>query len=280
MKIGYTGWTWIVDEHNDWAPLSDKPKRDFEQFLREVSDLGYKTIENFDFTVNYFKDDEISLVALCKKYSLEFANLYFYFTNDAQDDYEKAVRCIDFMKKTGARYMNIQCVMWKDAPLERPFNRDAVLDYAKRCNQIGEMCTKNDIKLCMHPHACTNIYTEEEIDLFLENTDPNFVYLCLDTAHVTLAGMDVIKEIEKVGKRIGYMHLKDLDPDVTVNPEWPLKRFCPLGYGIVDFKGVVKALKKINYDGILCVEVDYQPVCNYKTAMDCRNYIHSNLGLM
>lgn len=280
MRIGYTGWTWLSDEHNGWAPMSDKPRRDFEQFLRDVSDLGYETIENFDFTMDYYRDDEAALAALCKKYSLEFANLYFYFTADPQKDDEKAARCVEFMKKIGAGYMNCQGVMWNTAPLDRPMDRNAIVNYAERCDKIGELCAKNGIKLCMHPHACTNIYTEAEIDLFLEKTNPRYVYLCLDTAHLTLAGMDPAKEIEKVSRRIGYMHFKDLDGDASLNPEWPLRRFRPLGYGIVDFSGAVKALKKTGYDDIICVEVDYQPVCNYKTAMDCRNYIHSVLGLM
>ena len=75
------------------------------------------------------------------------------------------------------------------------------------------------------------------------------------------------------------MHLKDLDPNPNAHLEWPMKRFCALGQGAVDFKGVIRSLKKHNYDGVLCVEVDYPLVCNYETAMFSRNYIRDVLGL-
>jgi inosose dehydratase len=131
----------------------------------------------------------------------------------------------------------------------------------------------------MHPHANTAIYKEEEIDLFLANTDPQLVSLCLDTAHTTLAGMDCVRAFDKYGDRLGYVHLKDVYAPSEEYAQWPMARFCTLGYGIVDFKGVYKVLKKHGYDGVLCVELDNPPVCNYKAAMDSRRYIHNVLGL-
>ena len=58
-----------------------------------------------------------------------------------------------------------------------------------------------------------------------------------------------------------------------------MKRFCALGQGSVDFKGVIRSLKKHGYDGTLCVEVDYPLVCNYETAQYSRNYIRDVLGM-
>jgi inosose dehydratase len=57
-----------------------------------------------------------------------------------------------------------------------------------------------------------------------------------------------------------------------------MARFLPLGWGTVDFKGVLKSLRKHGYDGVLCVELDKQPVCNYHSAMVSRRYLHDALG--
>jgi inosose dehydratase len=132
---------------------------------------------------------------------------------------------------------------------------------------------------CFHPHANTPVYTEEQIDLFLANTDPNLVSLCLDTAHTTLAGMDAVAAFRKYLPRIGYIHLKDVDPDREKYAAWPMDSFCELGLGTVDFRGIQKVLKQGGYDGVLCVELDKRPVCNYKSAMISRRYIHDALGL-
>jgi hypothetical protein len=42
------------------------------------------------------------------------------------------------------------------------------------------------IKACMHPHVNPHLFAEEEIGLFVENTDPAWVYLCIGTAHAPL----------------------------------------------------------------------------------------------
>ena len=279
MKIGYTGWTWFLNEYTDPSTFGTFYKKYFEQFCLEASNLGYETIENFSFLADYYKDEADVLKEQFERYGLKFENLYFYFSNDFDADVEKAKGYIEFMKKIGAHYMNMQGFMWKDTPFIRPTDRDGVMEYARLANTVGKMCAEAGIKACMHPHMNTRVFREDQIDLFMEITDPQYGYLCMDTAHTTLAGMHAPTFAKKWGKRMGYVHLKDIDPNENAHPEWPMKRFLPLGYGCVDFKGVVEALKEEGYDGILCVELDYQPVCNYKSAMDSRNYIRNVLGM-
>jgi inosose dehydratase len=272
MRIAYTGWTWLVNH-------GDNHKWEFEQFLKEVKDLGYQAVENFAFIAKYFDGDASAVKALMDKYGLELANLYLHYSDDPEADYESAKKCVDFMKATGATYMNLQAVMWRDAPNDRPTDAARIEAYAALSNRIGRLCKDNGLVACMHPHANTAIFTEEQIDLFLKLTDPETVFLCPDTAHITLAGMDAPKAFAKYVSRIGYVHLKDVDPDVTLSPEWPMNRFLPLGLGTVDFKGVYKALKNGGYNGVLCVELDKPPVCNYRAAQVSREYLHNALGL-
>lgn len=272
MQVAYTGWTWLVNHEDNY-------KWEFEQFLKEASDLDYDAVENFAFITKYFDNNAEEVSGLLNKYGLELVCLYLHYSDDQETDYQNAVKYIDFMKKTGATYLNLQAVMWSEPPNDRPTDKNAILEYAKLSNRIGKLCEENGMVACFHPHANTAVYRENEIELFLANTDPQLVKLCLDTAHTTLAGMDCVKAFEKYADRIAYVHLKDVDPDPTVSPEWPMNRFCPLGYGTVDFKGVYKVLKNAGYDGVLCVELDNPPVCNYKAAMDSRNYIHNVLHL-
>lgn len=272
MRIGYTGWTWLVNH-------ADNHVWEFEQFLREVKDLGYEVVENFAFITKYFDGDAKAVRAMLDQYGLEMVNLYEHYTDDPDKDYQSAVEYVDFMKKIGATYLNLQAVMWQDAPLNRKTDADQIRAYAELSNRIGTLCNENGLVACFHPHANTAVYTEEQIDLFLSQTDPSLVSLCLDTAHTTLSGMDCVRAFEKYGSRIAYVHLKDVDPDETSFPEWPMNRFCELGVGTVDFRGVVRALRKCGYDGVLCVELDRRTVCNYKSAMISRRYLHDALGL-
>ena len=65
-----------------------------------------------------------------------------------------------------------------------------------------------------HPHADAHVDTQERIERFLEVTDPTTVSLCLDTGHVAYAGGDNQAIVAAHPDRIGYVHLKSIDPVV------------------------------------------------------------------
>ncbi|HSK68406.1 MAG TPA: sugar phosphate isomerase/epimerase [Candidatus Limnocylindria bacterium] len=270
MNIAYTGWTWLVNHKDNHA-------WEFEQFLREVSDLGYQEVENFAFILDYFDGDAGRVKALLDQYGLRMANLYQHFSDDDEKDFENALKYVGFMREIGARFLNLQGTMWQDEPLVRPLDRDKVLKYARISERVGRLAKDNGITACFHPHAQTAVFTQEEIQLLLDNTDPALVSLCLDTAHTTIAGMDAVEAFRRWGSRVGYVHLKDVDPDLKKYQN-PMHAFCELGIGTVDFRGIHKALRDAGYDGTLCVELDRRPVCNYKSAMISRQYLHNALG--
>ena len=153
-------------------------------------------------------------------------------------------------------------------------------DCVKKTNIIAEMAKDHGVKLCVHPHANSPVFTPEEIDIFMQETDPDLVSLTLDTAHVLLGGGDVVETFDRHFDRLAYVHLKDLDPDEDIPPDvMPQTRFRALGQGIIDFKGVYKLLKQRGYDGILCVELDRQKVCNFESAQYSRTYLRNVLGI-
>jgi len=80
------------------------------------------------------------------------ANLYLHYSQDPEADYENAVKYADFMKKTGATYMNLQAVMWKEPPNDRPLDEQAILKYAQLSNKVGQLCKENGLVACFHPH--------------------------------------------------------------------------------------------------------------------------------
>ena len=104
MKIAYTGWTWLINHKDNY-------RFEFEQFLKEVSQLGYEAVENFAFIKGYFDGDAAEVKRLLDQYGLEMANLYLHYSDDPEADYQKAEEYADFMVAIGATYMNLQGVM-------------------------------------------------------------------------------------------------------------------------------------------------------------------------
>ncbi|MEU4233636.1 TIM barrel protein [Nonomuraea sp. NPDC026600] len=71
------------------------------------------------------------------------------------------------------------------------------------------------VELVFHPHADSHVDTQERVSRFLEDTDPEYVSLCLDTGHISYCGGDNIEIIRAFPERIGYVHLKQVDPEIV-----------------------------------------------------------------
>ena len=160
---------------------------------------------------------------------MEMANLYHHYSDDPEADYAKAVEYVDFMKKIGATYMNLQAVMWRDKPYDRPLDEKTILAYAELSNRIGKLCRDNGLVACFHPHANTAIYKEEEIDLFVANTDPELVGFVLDTPHDLAHGRVQLLE----NMRCSLCH-QDVD-QIKKRCRWPMASSPWIRY--VDFRG-------------------------------------------
>ena len=66
-----------------------------------------------------------------------------------------------------------------------------------------------------HSHADSHVGYQPEIERFLEATNPEYVNLCLDTGHVAYYGGDCLELIGKYPDRIGYVHLKQVNPEIV-----------------------------------------------------------------
>lgn len=125
------------------------------------------------------------------------------------------------------------------------------------------------VRLVFHPHADTHVGTQPEVERFLDDTDPQWVSLCLDTGHISYYGGDNLELLRRYPDRIGYVHLKQVDPSVTrrVAAEGiSLAEAVRAGVmvepptGIPDFEPVIAALGGLDTDLFAIVEQDLYPV--------------------
>ncbi|MBR2671038.1 MAG: TIM barrel protein [Oscillospiraceae bacterium] len=283
MKLAYTVWTWMLEEYAPDAPTS-MGKPHFEEAVQSISYLGYRYIENFNFIVPMYENDPQELLDLLKKNRLELVNLYHtYYYDGTQETLDKWLdlgeRTCKILQLCGAKYINLQGNIWQDEPFYRPDNHPLIDAYVDAFMKMGAIAKKYDIQACMHPHAGTAMFSESQIDYFIEKCDMDLVHLTLDTAHITLAGMDACYAFDKYAKYIDYVHFKDLDPDENNWERRPVERFCAPGQGFIDFKNILKVLRKNGYDGVICIENDRPRICSYESAETAIRYAHSTLDL-
>ncbi len=108
MKVGYTVWTWMKDQFGREVPTEDAAGQ-FEQALKEISYLGYETVENFNFLVPIFEDKPEELDALLKKYKIELVNVYHFLSGEYDKDIAFAERICKFLQVHNAKLMNLEC---------------------------------------------------------------------------------------------------------------------------------------------------------------------------
>ncbi len=275
MKVCYTGWTWIQSRDPETA------KKQLEQSFRECKFLGYDYVENFAFIKDFFPDPQ-ELVDMTKAYGVNLCNLYGHFGYDEQKEIDNAKKQVEFLAAIGGKWFNCQNGGFPDGDEpERPTNPAYLDPMCRIANEVGAYAKTLGVTLCFHPHYGTVVFNESDIDYMAEHTDPENVSFCIDTAHTTLAGIDPAKLIKKLGKRVQFMHLKDVDTFALSKAEKRAKMatFRALGHGTVNFPEVKAALEEVGYDGVLCVELDRPEVCNFHSAEVSRIYIRDVLGL-
>lgn len=274
MKVAYTSWTWMFAARDQ--------KQALEQSFKELKYLGYDYVENFAFISDFYMENPQELVELTKKYDINLCNLYGHFTGEAEKDIETGKKQIDFLSAVGGKWFNCQHGGYgNEEPPEQPLNEELCGRICAIAEELGAYAKSKNVTLCFHSHYGTCVWDKEQIDYFFAHTTPENVAMCIDTAHVTLAGIDPAAMVREYGDRIAYVHLKDVDTCELAKVEGRAKMgtFRALGLGTVDFKGVYEALQEVGYDGVLCVELDNPAICNYNSAEISRKYIKNVLGL-
>jgi inosose dehydratase len=68
-----------------------------------------------------------------------------------------------------------------------------------------------------HSHAESPIGSYREVARLVEGTDEHYTNLCLDTGHLAYYWGDSVRLIREFPTRIGYVHLKQVQPDVLAD---------------------------------------------------------------
>ena len=119
-----------------------------------------------------------------------------------------------------------------------------------------------------HPHADSHVETEQQVYRFCEDTDPAYVNLCLDTGHLAYTRADSVAVIEKYPSRIGYVHIKQMDPAIVAKAEADDLAFgqavamgasCEPPTGLPDIPSVLAALQALDAELFVVVEQDMYP---------------------
>jgi sugar phosphate isomerase/epimerase len=130
---------------------------------------------------------------------------------------------------------------------------DAAVEKTKK---LAASCGKAGVDVSLHPHVKSNLLTVEDMDKVIKACAPNRVSVTVDTAHLTALDIDIPKFVARYKSQISLVHFKDLRVKKPQDQIDYTKDFVDLGDGVADLKGTLKALRAIDYNGAIVVEVD------------------------
>jgi inosose dehydratase len=146
---------------------------------------------------------------------------------------------------------------------------DAWRTLIRATNELGKVVSQEyGVQLQFHPHADSHVERQEQTERFLDETDPRYVSLCLDTGHLAYRHADSVAIIRSYPERIGYVHIKQMDPaivgiadrdDLAFGQAVGMGASCEPPTGEPDVESVTKALRKLGRDLFVVVEQDMYP---------------------
>lgn len=235
LRLGSAPDSWGV-----WFP-EDEFQLPWTRFLDELAEAGYEWLELGPYgylpTDPQVLTDEVGKRGLKVSGGTVFGNLH---RPELWDQMHATVsKVAELTASQGAKHVVFIPPMFRDEKTgafsdDPEWTAEQWKTVHATANRIGkEMFEDHGVKIALHPHADTQIMTQDQIETFLDGTDPNYISLCLDTGHVAYGGGDNIDLIRRYAERIGYVHIKQMDPDVLrqVNDE-------ALGFGEAVKRGV------------------------------------------
>lgn len=271
IRVGSAPDSWGV-----WFP-DDAQQVPWQRFLDEVTEAGYAWIELGPY--GYLPTDPARLTKETGRRGLTVsAGTVFTSLHRGPDvwdaTWEHVSQVAELTRAMNAKHLVVIPSFWRDdktAELIEPPTLTAGQwrHLATGMERLGrEVRERYGLQIVVHPHADTHIDTEENVARFLDATDSDLVNLCLDTGHYAYCGGDSVKLIETYGERIGYLHLKQVDPailaDVVKNeiPFGPAVQrgvMCEPPNGVPELEPVLTAAQNLDVDLFAIVEQDMYP---------------------
>jgi len=154
-----------------------------------------------------------------------------------------------------AKVIGFDYVILPAIPEERRKTLDDYKKIAETFNVIGAAARREGIKFAYHNHGygLSAIEGQVPLDLILDNTDPELVFLEMDLFWTISGRADPVQYLKKYTGRYRSMHLKDMKEIKSFsgdggNPSQWIELFPNMtscGSGVVDLKSMIStALKK------------------------------------
>jgi inosose dehydratase len=240
------------------------PPNELNQALETVSALGYQGMQLLGWVQEAYAGEKTAeLKDRLKKLKLSAAALScskVKLRPDSPEDFTAQFRVyVDFLHSLGGDILQLI----DGGNPHGNYSAGEIKSLGAKMNELGKMAKDSGMTVGYHPHFGTVGETRGGLGSVLEATDPRYVGLIADVAHLKLGGSDPAGVIRTYRQRLVLLHLKDVRRDAydlarqNRDEVKNLKAyFCEIGRGVVDFPAVTASLRESRIQGWVIVELD------------------------
>lgn len=275
MKIGLC-YIYVISKYGYPPSLEDTHKA-----IREMADMGFRYIELEGVRERHLlevRDNRESLKETCDKLGVRVVNFCPILPDLVSLDEHKRQKALELFGQSVelARYFGCESVQLDSflPPLEFvgavPYREminyglqfrvkidphfkweelwSTLIDSVSRCNRMAK---EAGLKLTMEPRVGEIISNTDALLRLMDAVDDSNFGATLDTAHQHAQKEILPLSVEKLGKKILYLHVADNDGKVNEH--------LALGRGTIDWEGLFLALKKHGFDGHIALDIGRVP---------------------
>lgn len=190
-------------------------------------------------TLRALRDNGLALVSV-------YANSEMHTRDDARKSIRDITNLAEALRNTGVQIMVTD-------PSPRPDRKakstGELALQARSLNMLGRNLQNLGIRLLIHHHTPELADHAREWRYELAHTDPQLVGCVVDVDWAFRGGQQPLAFIEACGERLAELHLRN-----DRNGVW-MEDFGP---GQIDYRPIAKYLRRINFRGLLVVELAYE----------------------
>jgi len=249
MKLGCN--TWMYSSFPTWIPAYP-----IDYVIKNLAKIGYDGIElgaasPVAYPPYVTKEDRKRICSLLKEYNIEISSVLVCpgggcgnnVASSIEAERKQAVKsykdCVDLAYDLGGKVCNYVAgwVIWG-------VEQDQAWEWSRECLiEIAEYAEAKGIIIPIEPTPTDSnlIETADDALKLMQETGMKNVKVMFDCIHTFYRGDIITDYIEKMGSNLAYVHLSDLNR-------------MPPGTS-TDFTLMVDALKAINYQGYLTMEI-------------------------
>jgi sugar phosphate isomerase/epimerase len=218
------------------STLNAMAKSDLPGTLTQIRAVGYQQVELTPVAYTLPADQLRKVVA---DSGLTAPSGHFNYTDlSRQFDYAKAI--------------GLSWVVCPMLPKSQWTSADGFRSAAQQFNEWGRRARDLGMRFAFHNHdyEFRQFDGTTGYDILLKETDPNLVFLELDCYWITQAGLSPIEMLNRLGRRVRMLHLKDRKPGFPSSNDMSQSsaHFTEVGAGGIDWPHILAAARKLQIE--------------------------------